>query len=326
VTRKEEDTKVRLDSDAVGGELHVRASVIGDDGRAQSFRRLIVHVAGPDGFAREIALEASGAGSYAATVPLSRPGTYITVARDELSGEAVGTTGAVLTAGEELRPTGAIWRCSGRSPSSPAARSGTRSRASSATARRSASRTRTSRPTLLMLAAFALLLAVAARRLAMPDRVLAWQAAFLARWHRKAPRSSPRRCRTRRGRSPRCATRRSEARASGRRRHRGRRPQRQRCSTRRHAPRRPPVAHTPAGAPATRRSRRTHAQRPAAPAQKPANTARAGPPSSRPLTAARRSCSRGARATAPEVPVPRAAARGLTSAPRSGEGASWRAR
>jgi hypothetical protein len=53
-----------------------------------------------------VALEATGAGRYAAAVPLSRPGTYVATAKDEVSGEAVGTTGAVLTAGEELRPTG----------------------------------------------------------------------------------------------------------------------------------------------------------------------------------------------------------------------------
>ena len=104
--RKADDPRVRLESDTSGGELHVRADVVGDDGRAQTFRRLTVHVAGPDGFARDVALEAVGAGRYAASVPLSRPGTYVATAKDELGGEAVGTTGAALTAGEELRPTG----------------------------------------------------------------------------------------------------------------------------------------------------------------------------------------------------------------------------
>ncbi len=104
--RKADDPRVRLESDASGGELHVRADVVGDDGRAQTFRRLTVHVAGPDGFARDVSLEAIGAGRYGASVPLSRPGTYVATAKDETSGEAVGTTGAVLSAGEELRPTG----------------------------------------------------------------------------------------------------------------------------------------------------------------------------------------------------------------------------
>jgi Ca-activated chloride channel homolog len=104
--RKADDPRVRLESDATGGELHVRADVVGDDGRAQTFRRLTVHVAGPDGFARDVSLEAIGAGRYGASVPLSRPGTYVATAKDETSGDAVGTTGAVLSAGEELRPTG----------------------------------------------------------------------------------------------------------------------------------------------------------------------------------------------------------------------------
>jgi uncharacterized membrane protein len=106
LARKSDDPRVRLEADASGGELHVRADVVGDDGRAQTFRRLTVHVAGPDGFSREVPLEAVGAGRYAAAVPLSRPGTYIALAKDDVSGEAAGTTGAVLTAGEELQPTG----------------------------------------------------------------------------------------------------------------------------------------------------------------------------------------------------------------------------
>ena len=104
--RKADDPRVRLESDATGGELHVRADVVGDDGRAQTFRRLTVHIGGPDGFSRDVPLEAVGAGRYAASIPLSRPGTYVATARDEVTNEAVGTTGAVLTVGDELRPTG----------------------------------------------------------------------------------------------------------------------------------------------------------------------------------------------------------------------------
>ena len=104
--RKADDPRVRLESDSAGGTMHVRADVVGDDGRAQTFRRLSVHVAGPDGFSRDLVLEAVGAGRYAADVPLSRPGTYVATAKDDISGEAIATTGTVLTAGEELRPTG----------------------------------------------------------------------------------------------------------------------------------------------------------------------------------------------------------------------------
>jgi Ca-activated chloride channel homolog len=106
VARKADDPRVRLESDASGSELHVRADVVGDDGRAQTFRRLTVHVAGPDGFSRDVPLDAVGAGRYAASIPLDRPGTYIAAAKDEVSNESVGTTGAALGAGEELRPTG----------------------------------------------------------------------------------------------------------------------------------------------------------------------------------------------------------------------------
>ncbi len=174
VCRKGDDARVRLEADASGGSLHVRASVVGDDGRAQSFRRLLVHVAGPEGFARDVPLEATGAGAYAATVPLSRPGTYVAVARDELGGEAVGTTGAVLGAGEELRPTGTDFALLAR----VAELSGGKRRDTLAGifGDRAAKRFSYEDVTqaLVTLAAFALLAAVAARRLAVPDGVEAW--------------------------------------------------------------------------------------------------------------------------------------------------------
>jgi len=166
--RKADDPKVRLESDASGGELHVRADVVGDDGRAQTFRRLTVHVAGPDGFARDVALEPVGAGRYAAEVPLSRPGTYVSTAKDEISGDAVGTTGAALHAGEELRPTGSDRALLARI----AAMTGGRMRDTLAgvfddrAARRFAYAPLAS--PLLVVAAAALLFGVAARRLGVP--------------------------------------------------------------------------------------------------------------------------------------------------------------
>jgi uncharacterized membrane protein len=188
VARKGEDTRVRLEADAAGGQLSVRASVVGDDGRAASFRRLVVHVAGPEGFSREVALEAVGAGAYAATVPLSRPGTYIAVARDELSGEAVGTTGAALGAGEELRPTGSDLALLGR----VAELTGGKRRDTLAgifgdrAARRFAYQAATM--PLLVIASLALLLAVAARRLALPEAWLEWPAKL---WSRRRAATAP---------------------------------------------------------------------------------------------------------------------------------------
>lgn len=173
VSRKAEDARVRVEADTSGGELHLRANVVGDDGRTQSFRRLTAHVAGPDGFARDVVLEASGAGAYSATVPLSRPGTYIAVARDELTGEALGTAGAALTAGEELRPTGSDLALLSRI----AELTGGKKRDTLAGIYGDRASRRFSyediTPTLLLLGALALLLAVAARRLAVPDVVLA---------------------------------------------------------------------------------------------------------------------------------------------------------
>jgi uncharacterized membrane protein len=176
LARKSDDPRVRLEADTSGGELHVRADVVGDDGRAQTFRRLTAHVAGPDGFTRDVPLEAVGAGRYAATVPLSRPGTYVAIAKDEVSGEPAGTIGAVLTAGEELRPTGTDRVLLGRLAST----TGGKMRDTLAglfddrAARRFAYKPLGA--WLALLAALAMLLAVAARRVGVPDVLTALSA------------------------------------------------------------------------------------------------------------------------------------------------------
>jgi hypothetical protein len=174
VARKADDPRVRLESDASGGELHVRADVVGDDGRAQSFRRLVVHVAGPDGFVRDVPLEAVGAGRYAASVPLTRPGTYVALAKDEVTGEPVGTTGAVLTAGEELRPTGSDRALLARiaTMTNGKVRDTLGGAFDDRAARRFAYKPMMT--WLVLASALAMLLAVAARRLGMPAFVSAW--------------------------------------------------------------------------------------------------------------------------------------------------------
>lgn len=104
--RKAADPRVRLDAETTGGMLQVHADVVGDDGRAQSFRRLSVHIAGPDGYAKDLPLEVQSVGRYATRLPLSRPGTYVATLRDDTSREVLGTAGASLSLGDELRPTG----------------------------------------------------------------------------------------------------------------------------------------------------------------------------------------------------------------------------
>ena len=185
LTRRADDPRVRLEADAAGGELHVRANLVGDDGRAESFRRLKVRVGGPDGFQRELPLEAVGAGAYSATVPLTRPGAYIATAVDEIAGDAVATTGAVLSAGEELRPTGTDRGLLTRVSEMTGGQ--VRDTLAGIFKERSVKRfayTGLTAP-LLLCAALALLLGVAARKLALPERLSAipghWRARLRAR-------------------------------------------------------------------------------------------------------------------------------------------------
>ncbi len=181
VSRRGDDNRVRLEADATGGQLRLRATVVDDDGRLQSFRRLKVSVSGPDGFERDVALEAAGAGTYSATLPLTRPGAYIAVAKDDESGVPVATTGAALHAGEELRPTGTDTATLVRI----AELSGGKKRETLAgifndrAAMRFAYRDVTLQ--VLIVAAAALLLAVAARRLSIPTAAFAW-VGVVARW------------------------------------------------------------------------------------------------------------------------------------------------
>ncbi len=106
VARRADDPRVRLEAETTGGELRLRATVVDERGRAESFRRLRVLVGGPDGIGHNVPLEAVGAGAYAVTIPLARPGAYMATAVDEVTGEAVAIAGAALSPGEELKPTG----------------------------------------------------------------------------------------------------------------------------------------------------------------------------------------------------------------------------
>jgi Mg-chelatase subunit ChlD len=106
LARRNADPRARLDADASGGELALSATLLDERGRHEGFRRLRVRVIGPDGAARDTELEAVGAGSYRAKLPLNRPGAYLATLVDEEQRQALATTGAVLSPGEELRPTG----------------------------------------------------------------------------------------------------------------------------------------------------------------------------------------------------------------------------
>lgn len=106
LSRRADDPRARLQAETSGGELSLNATVLDDRGRPQSFRQLRVKVVGPEGTSRDANLEALGAGSYRVQLPLSRAGAYLATLVDEEDGKVLATTGAVLPQGEELRPTG----------------------------------------------------------------------------------------------------------------------------------------------------------------------------------------------------------------------------
>lgn len=169
LARRGDNPRVRLEADTTGGELRLRASVTDDRGRSESLRRLVARVTAPDGTTRELPLDAVGAGLYSAALPAGRPGAYLATLVDERTQTVEATTGAVLTLGDELRPTGTDRGTLKRI----AAQSGGKVRDTLAGIflDRDAERFayESLGPWLLWVAAFALLLAVSARRLTVPE-------------------------------------------------------------------------------------------------------------------------------------------------------------
>jgi uncharacterized membrane protein len=190
LARRDDDPRVEVSAEVSGDRLLLEARVVDDIGRAESFRPLTARVAGPGGFAKELRLDAAGPGAYRGEVELSRPGAYMATLLDEAVGKTVATTGAILSAGEELRSVGPDRALLRRI----AALTGGRVRDTLAGTfedrelERMAYRPFT--PAFVLLAAIALLLGVAARRLALPEALVAMPAAFLARWQRPRPTST----------------------------------------------------------------------------------------------------------------------------------------
>jgi uncharacterized membrane protein len=172
VARRADDARVRLEASALGGELRVHATVTDDRGRSESFRRLRVHVAGPSNAALSTPLEATSSGSYSAALPVLRPGAYIATAVDEATGEAVATAGAVASFGEELTPTGTDRATLRRVTELTGGK--LRENLAGIFREREARRFAYSDVTALLfvLAAIALVLGVAARRLVLPDALV----------------------------------------------------------------------------------------------------------------------------------------------------------
>jgi hypothetical protein len=185
LARHPESARVHLEAEGNAGELKLRASVTDDRGRSESLRHLQAKVTSPDGASTTLPLDAVGAGLYGASMPAARPGAYMVSLVDEQTQSLEATTGALVTHGDELRPTGTdrgLLR-------QLAEQSGGKVRDTLAgvfldrDAERYAYATLSN--LLLWLAASSLLLAVAARRLSVPDPLVAL---WVGLW---APRATP---------------------------------------------------------------------------------------------------------------------------------------
>jgi Ca-activated chloride channel homolog len=172
LARRADNPRVRLEADTTGGELRLRASVTDERGRSESLRRFVARVTAPDGSTRQLPLDAVGAGLYSATLPAGRPGAYVATLVDEQTQAVEATTGAVLTLGDELRPTGTDRGILRR----VAAQSGGKVRDTLAGIFLDRDAERFAYESLdawlLCAAAFGLLLAVSARRLTVPEGLL----------------------------------------------------------------------------------------------------------------------------------------------------------
>jgi uncharacterized membrane protein len=168
LARRGEDPRVTLEAEASLGTLRVRASARAEDGGSDAFRHLTATVAGPGGFSTALALVPAGPGEYAAAAPVLRPGPYVVSVTDDGAHDVVATTGAVLSAADELEPTGTDHATLSRI----AEISSGRVRATLGDVfrdRRAPKRVfRPISPILLAVAAFAMLASVATRRLAPP--------------------------------------------------------------------------------------------------------------------------------------------------------------
>jgi uncharacterized membrane protein len=106
LARRAEDPTMTVDATASAGALRISATALSEDGGVDSNRSLTATVVGPDGFVQKSRLSATTPGTYEALVPLGHAGSYVAEVRDEASGAGVGSAGAVLSANEELEPTG----------------------------------------------------------------------------------------------------------------------------------------------------------------------------------------------------------------------------
>ena len=199
IGRKADEARVRMETTAQDGMLHVSAEPAGLAGLG-GLMHLKAHVEGPDGKGIDVDLLPATGGGYVADVPIGTPGAYVVRAidvGDDGNGTApAGLSAAVLSRADELRPTGSDRRALeriaelsggvvalGLAPGSDALREVfTRRTGLRPTALPLA-------PYLLPLALALMLLGVAARRLGVPapiQRAAAWLARPFTRTRARA--------------------------------------------------------------------------------------------------------------------------------------------
>lgn len=169
VARPRQDQHARVQLTFEGAEGRVVVEALDAEGRYRNHMTLRAHVAGPHGQSEALALTQTGPGRYEATFTPGAPGPYLvtTSADDSL----LGTSGAVLTAADELRGVGTQRALLAQI----AALTGGRVRTDLAEALRERPAPRVAYDPLwewaLRIALLALLLSVAGRRLVLPT----WQ-------------------------------------------------------------------------------------------------------------------------------------------------------
>lgn len=106
LVRSQDDAGVLLDTSISDGNLHVSADVLTEAGSLDATRSLEALIAAPDGSFETAPLRASGAGRYAGSHPLRKPGAYLVSVRDTETDQLLSSTGVELSTGDELKPTG----------------------------------------------------------------------------------------------------------------------------------------------------------------------------------------------------------------------------
>ena len=109
VGRKADEARVRMETLAQDGMLHISAEPAGLAGLG-GLMHLKAHVEAPDGGSFDVDLLPATGGSYVADLPVATPGAYVVRAIDVGDGGTgttpAGLSAAVLSRADEMRPTG----------------------------------------------------------------------------------------------------------------------------------------------------------------------------------------------------------------------------